>query len=170
MSNNLLQQFEAWKEIEQPNRPDFVEYLKVQSPWIFAHHPSGACFREHVWKINGLYICKGCLMTSVGFAFGVLFQLVSGWLSSFPEEILALVFVALLLPTLLTSSFRWPRLVRLMSRLLLGFLMASALLLLFVTERWDVRFVIIATYLLIQHIYEKKRKKANAELATSCNA
>ncbi len=109
-------------------------------------------------------------MTSVGFVTGISFQLVTGWLFGLPEETLALVFAALLLPTLLTSSFRWPRVVRLVSRLLLGFLMASALLLLFVTERWDVRLVVIATYLLIQHLYEKKRKKANAELATNCKA
>ena len=106
-------------------------------------------------------------MTSAGFAIGILFQLITGWLSSFAEETLALVFVALLLPTLITSSFRWPRAARLVSRLLLGFLMASALLLLFVTERWDVRLVVIVTYLVTQHLYGKKRKIANAMLLTS---
>ena len=103
-------------------------------------------------------------MTSAGFAIGILFQFITGWLSGFAEETLALVFVALLLPTLITSSFRWPRIFRLVSRLLLGFLMASALLLLFVTERWDVRLVVIAVYLVIQHLYGKKRKRANEVL------
>ena len=168
MSGGLFEQFKTWSAIERPDKPDFVEYLKHHSPWIFAHHPQSACFREHVWKINGLYVCKGCAITSVGFVVGLFVQIATQWLSHFSEESLGLIFMALLLPTLLTSSFRWPRVLRLASRVLLGFLMASALVLLFVTDRWDVRVVIIATYVVIQHIFEKKRRRANQQLLTSC--
>ena len=143
MAGDLFKEFRSWKASGAAGETDFVEHLKVHAPWTFAHHPPHACFREHVWKINGLYLCKGCLVTSVGFAVGAGLQLWSGWLSAFTEETLALIFVMLLLPTLVTGSFRWPRPVRHVARFLLGFLMASSLLLIFVTERWEVRLVLI---------------------------
>lgn len=167
-NNQLLQQFQRWQSDASGEKPDFVEHLKAHSPWIFAHHPQHACFREHVWKINGLYLCKGCVVTAVGFVAGLLLQLTSGWLSMFSEETLALIFVGLLVPTLITGTFELPRPLRHFSRFLLGGLMASALLLLFVTERWDVRIVIIATYFVTQRIFERKRKNRNREILQQC--
>jgi len=168
MAGDLLQQFRSWKAGGATGETDFVEHLKVHAPWIFAHHPQHACFREHVWKINGLYLCKGCLVTSLGFVAGTAFQLWSGWLSAFTEEMLAPIFFALLLPTLITGSFRWPRAVRHVARFLLGFLMASTLLLIFVTERWEVRLVLVATFLIVKHLFEKRRRRMNDALLLSC--
>lgn len=168
MAGDLLQQFRSWKAAGATGETDFVEHLKVHAPWIFAHHPQHACFREHVWKINGLYLCKGCLVTSLGFVAGTAFQLWSGWLSAFTEEMLAPIFFALLLPTLITGSFRWPRAVRHVARFLLGFLMASTLLLIFVTERWEVRLVLVATFLIVKHLFEKRRRRMNDALLLSC--
>jgi uncharacterized membrane protein len=168
MDGGLLQQFKAWKAADDPAKPDFVEHLKVHSPWIFAHHPADACFREHVWKINGLYLCKGCLVTSAGFVVGIAVHFLTGWLSGIAEEKLAFVFVLLLLPTLVTGSFRWRREYRHGARFLLGFLIASALLLLFITERWEVRLVVIATFFVVQGVFEKKRRRQNEALLANC--
>lgn len=164
MDNDLSRQFKAWVSNNEPGKPDFIEHLKKHDPWVFAHHPAHACFREHVWKINGLYICKGCLVTSIGFMAGLGFQVLTDWLSMYSEEVLAFIFVSLLFPTLITSSFRSPREVKHLSRFLLGFLMASSLLLVFITERWEVRLVVISTYITLQYFFEKKRKIKNREL------
>jgi len=168
MAGEVLREFRSWKAAGAAGEADFVEHLKVHSPWIFAHHPPHACFREHVWKINGLYLCKGCLVTSLGFVAGTAFQWMTGWLSAFTEEALALIFITMLVPTLITGSFRWPRSVRHVARFLLGFLMASSLLLIFVTERWEVRLVVIATFLIVKRLFEKRRRRMNDALLLSC--
>lgn len=168
MADDLLQEFKSWKAAGASGEADFVEHLKVHAPWVFAHHPPHACFREHVWKINGLYLCKGCLVTALGFVVGTVFQLTTGWLSAFTEEALALIFIVLLLPTLITGSFRWPRAARHVSRFLLGFLIASSVWLIFVTERWEVRLVVIATFLVVRHLLEQRRRRMNDEFLQRC--
>lgn len=170
MDNDLLREFKTWSASKAPGKTDFVEHLKLHSPWVFAHHPPHACFREHVWKINGLYLCKGCLVTYLGFVVGIGFQLLTGWLSSFTEETLALIFTLLLLPTLITGSFGWRREIRHVSRFLLGILMASSLMLIFMTERWEVRLVVIVTFLIVRQVFEKKRRRKNEELLQKCSA
>lgn len=167
MSRELIQQFNSWRANDE-TKMDFVEHLKNHSPWVFSHHPHHACFREHVWKINGLYVCKGCLVTSAGFLAGLLAQTVTGWLSILPEELLGAIFAAMLLPTLVSGAFNWPRVAKHVCRFLLGALMASALLLLFVTDRWDVRICVAATFVVTQHVFARKRHRQNAEHLSRC--
>jgi len=169
MDHELLQQFKAWKASTDSPKSDFIEHLKSKAPWVFAHHPAHACFREHVWKINGLYICKGCLVTSAGFAAGALLYPLTHWLQWWPEEVLGVIFVAMLLPTVLASVFRWPRPIRHVARFLLGLLMASALILVFVTERWEVRGVIFLTFIVFQGALSKKRLRQNDEHLARCS-
>jgi len=168
MDDTLLTQFHRWKTLDRQGRPDFIEYLKTANPWILAHHPADSCFREHVWKVNGLYLCKGCMVTAAGFVAGLGLQAATGWLGRFPEEALGLAFALLLLPTLLSTTFQWPRAVRHVSRFLLGVLIASALLLLFVTERWEVRTIVILTYVVVKNLYEAKRRRQNDQLLANC--
>ena len=160
-SNELIREFKVWQSQAGTNKHDFIHHLKTHAPWILAHHPAQNCFREHVWKINGLYICKGCLVTYLGIVVGIFFQAVTGWLSYYNEELLALVFFALLLPTLITSIFDWSRVIKHCSRFLLGLLISSSFLLVFVTERWEVRIVVITTFMLVQAIFSRKRKQKN---------
>ena len=149
-------------------RPSFIDYLKVADPWLFSHHPHSSCFREHVWEFNGLYLCKGCVVTSVGFLAGIAVQLGTDWISLFSEEIVGALFVALLLPTVVTSLSDAPRSLKHVSRFLLGILIASALFLLFITDRWDVRLIVVATYLVAKFILERVREKQNTALLERC--
>lgn len=167
MNNELFRHFKTWQKQDSAVKSDFIDHLKVHAPWILAHHPEHDCFREHVWKINGLYICKGCLMTAAGVFIGAFVQIVFGWISYFSEEILALIFITLLVPTLLTHYFTCPRFIKHGSRLLLGTLIASAFLLLLLTERWEVKIVIVCTFLLFQNIYSRKRHKKNVAILHS---
>ncbi|MEL6723210.1 MAG: hypothetical protein AAFP10_08365 [Pseudomonadota bacterium] len=161
MENELIQQFKVWQGQSNKAKGDFIDHLKVYSPWALAHHPAHSCFREHVWKINSLYVCKGCMMTYMGFVAGLILQAITGWLADYSEETLALVFVGLLLPTLISSTSDWPRVIKHGSRFLLGLLIASSFLLLFITERWEVRIVVIATFLFFQIVYSRKRQQKN---------
>jgi hypothetical protein len=149
-------------------RPSFIDYLKVANPWLFSHHPHSSCFRDHVWEFNGFYLCKGCVVTSGGFLAGVVLQLGTDWLSLFSEEIVGLIFIALLLPTVGTSVLGAARGLKHVARFFLGILMVSALFLLFITDRWDVRLIVAATYLSVKFVLERVREKQNNALLERC--
>lgn len=149
-------------------RPSFIAYLKLADPWLFSHHPHSSCFRDHVWQFNGLYLCKGCVVTSGGFLAGVVLQLGTDWIPLFSEEIVGAFFVLLLLPTVGTSIFDAPRGFKHVARFLLGILIASALFLLFITERWDVRLIVVATYLVSKLVLERVRERQNNALLERC--
>jgi hypothetical protein len=169
MGTELLEHYQRWSSLSTDQRPSFIDYLKRADPWVFSHHPHDACFREHVWQFNDFYWCKGCVVTSLGFAAGVTAQLLSGWLALLPEEALGIVFFALLVPTLIASASGAPRGFKHVARFLLGALIASALLLVFLTDRWDVRLIIIITYVVTKFGLEKIRAKQNATTLRRCH-
>lgn len=168
MSKELLHHYQVWSSLDKDQRPAFVDYLKTVGPWLFSHHPHNACFREHVWKVNGFYLCKGCVMTSIGFLAGLAVQLGTGWISLLPEELVGLCFVALLLPTIGTSLLDAPRSLKHLARFLLGVLIASALLLIIVTGSWAVRAVVIVTYVITKSVFGKVREAQNESLIKRC--
>ena len=108
-------------------------------------------------------------MTAVGFVIGLTAQILTGWLTQFSEEILAVAFIGLLLPTVFSAWLDAPRPIKHLSRFLLGVLMASALILLFATDRWSVRLVIVAVYLTVKTVLEHRRQQKNDQLLQECN-
>jgi hypothetical protein len=129
------------------------------NPHSFAHHPPEACFHEHVWYWRGFYWCKGCVVTTSGAIVGLFLQFLSGWLGSLDEYVVGIAFVALLLPTIITSITKAPRISKHVSRFLLGIVCSSAFLLIFVTDRWLVRLTIIAAFFAIRTPLERRRRK-----------
>lgn len=160
MKNRLAELMQAYRR-----RPDgeadksLWQFVAERDPYVFSHHPAGPEFREHVWKIGGLYFCKGCVVTFFGAVFGAGYFAVSRWLYEFTDIEVGLIFCVLLVPTLLLHLWRAPRWFRHASRFLLGFLMASAFLMLFVTDSWLVRAVIAGAYLVAKIPLERKRNR-----------
>ena len=169
MSMELLNQYRNWSAISADQRPSFIEYLKITDPWLLAHHPRSRCFREHVWEFNGFYLCKGCVVTSAGFLAGVILQVATGWVSSLSDQAAGAVFLMMLLPTIGTSLLDAPRVYKHVSRFLLGVLLASAVFLLFITESWAVRVVVIVTYIVARRSLESAREKKNRALLAACD-
>lgn len=170
----LLEMLMAY--VLQPGRAQgrsLFQYVRDENPHVLSHHPADACFREHVFQIGGLYVCKGCVMTVSGVIAGVAVALATGWLGLLAEAGRARwdapwgelwvggAFVAMLLPTVLTSLFGAPRPIKHVCRFVLGMLIGSAIVMLFVSQSWAIRGVIVATFFLVKWPLERKRRRDN---------
>lgn len=144
------------------------DFVAEKDPLVFSHHPPGPAFREHVWKIGGLYFCKGCVVTFSGTVFGLVFAAASGWLQRLTDLQVAWVFLALLLPTPLVHLLRLPRSCKHLARFFLGLLISSAVLMLFVTDSWAVRLTIVATYFVAKIPMERMRNRENRKIEGRC--
>jgi hypothetical protein len=143
---------------------NFFIFLRERNPRLFAHHPDHPVFQNHVWTYHGLYFCKGCVMTFAGILFGAVFSLLSGWLKWYSEIQIGFIFLAMLLPSVVTSLMNLPRIAKHVARFLLGILMASAIIMIFITDSWTVRLAIVGTFLLVRTPLERKRKRDNETL------
>jgi hypothetical protein len=142
----------------------FFDFLRERNPYLFAHHPNHPAFRDHIWIYRGCYFCKGCTVTFAGILFGGLLYWLTGWLRWFSEPQIGLVFLGLLLPSVFTSLVNSPRVAKHITRFLLGILVISALVMLFVTDDWMVRFVIAGSFLAVRIPLERKRRRDNDSL------
>jgi hypothetical protein len=108
----------------------FFAFLRKRNPRLFAHHPDHPAFQEHVWGYHGLYFCKGCTVTFGGIVFGGILYFSTEWLRWFSEVQIGFIFLAILLPSVVTSLMNLPRIVKHVARFLLGILgfMGSGLL------------------------------------------
>jgi uncharacterized membrane protein len=144
----------------------FLQFLRQRNPYLFAHHPDHPAFKDHVWVSHGLFFCKGCSVTFAGMIFGVFLYLPTKWLEWFSDVQIGFIFLALLIPTLIATLLSLPRIVKHVARFLLGILMTSALLMLFITNSWAIRFAIVFTYLAIKIPLKRKRHNDNEKLIT----
>ena len=142
----------------------FWSYFRHKNPYIFAHHPRGAAFREHVWEYRGLYFCRGCVMTFLGMFLGAILYLATGWFRGLDMVQTGIAFWLLLLPSVITSVIAVPPLIKHMARILLGVVVISAVILLFVADSWLMRFLIVFTYFLVQIPLSRRRRRLNDAL------
>ena len=166
MSNRLISLTRAYRERSKEKEDQSLwEFAAEKDPHLFSHHPAQPEFRSHVWKIGGLYFCKGCVVTFAGAVFGIVLFALSGWLRWFSDWEIGAIFVGLLLPSVFSSLLQLPRWCRHIGRFLLGILLASAFLMLFVTDSWLIRGVIILTYFVTKTPLERLRNRQNRELS-----
>lgn len=166
MDNRLLALMKEYRQ-RPPEKEEqsLWSFAAERDPDLFSHHPSGPSFREHVWEIGGLRFCKGCVMTWIGMLFGAIFFACTQWLYSLSVAEVAGVFALLLAPSAIVPVLGLPRGIRHVARFLLGFLMVSAFLMLFVTDSWWVRGAIVVTYLVAKRVLERRRYRENQKLA-----
>lgn len=155
------------KDVTFQKKPQgFLQFLRKRNPYLFAHHPDHPAFRDHVWVFHGLFLCKGCTVTFAGMIFGGLLYLPTRWLEWFSDVQIGFIFLALLLPTPVATLLPLPRIAKHVARFLLGILMTSALVMLFITNSWAVRLAIVFTYLAIKIPLKRKRQHDNETLIT----
>jgi len=165
MSDSLIDIVKVWfQSRKQGGDEPLWDYLRRTNPWVFSHHPKGECFHEHVWTMGGLHFCKGCLMTLSGAVAAVVLQVATGWLRTLPIQWTAFVFVALLLPSVVTSLLGVSRPVKHVARVLLGVLMVSAVWLFIITEDWWVRLILVAVYFSVKLPLDRRRRRQNSEI------
>jgi hypothetical protein len=145
----------------------FWSYFRQRNPHIFAHHPPGAAFRDHVWEYRGIYFCKGCVMTFLGMFLGAILYLLTGWFRELNLVQTGIAFWSLLLPVVMTSLFRVPPFLKHLARILLGVVVISSAILLFTTTSWLTRFLIVFTYFLVLIPLSRRRRRLNDALLKS---
>ncbi len=147
----------------------FWGYLKIHNPWVFSHHPAHNCFRDHVWAFRGLYFCKGCVVSCLGWTVAILTQLGTGWLQALPVKTISCVFVALLAPVVLTSLLDVSRVWKHLSRFLLGFLMVSSAWYLFLADQWWAKVMVVLVYFGVKTPLDRLRARKNQRWLMSSN-
>ena len=145
----------------------FWSYFRQRNPYFFSHHPQGDVFHDHVWEYRGLYFCKGCVMTFLGMFLGAIFYLATGWLRELNIVQTGIAFWVLLLPVIITSIFPLPLFLKHLARILLGLVVISAVIMLFITPSWWVRFSIVFTYLIVLIPLSRRRRRQNDALLKS---
>ena len=165
VANRTLELLRAYRERPSTEAEKGLrEFIAERDPYLFSHHPADSAFREHVWRFGGMYFCKGCVMTAAGMLCGGLFFAVTRWLNFLSDLQAGGVFLLLLMPTLITHLLDLPRPCKHFSRFLLGVLLVSAVCMLFVTDSWLVRFVIVGTYFAVRIPLERKRDRVNRRM------
>ena len=167
MNHRLLELFRDFRQRSRSGETDqsLLEFIVERDPYVFSHHPACDRFRGHVWKFKGLYVCKGCLMTFAGMVAGALVYVSTGWLASMDVTGVAVVFSLLLIPSVIAHGLDLPRPLKHGSRFLLGVLVVSALIMLFVTDSWTVRLIIVGTYFAVKIPLARRRERMNRALA-----
>ena len=103
-------------------------------------------------------------MTAVGWLMAIVLQLDTEWLKRVPVRALIIIFFALLLPVVVTSFFKIPRVWKHIARVLLGFLVASAIWFFFITDQWWVRGVIAVVYFAVKIPLDRRRRRQNEQV------
>lgn len=147
----------------------FFAFLRARNPRLFAHHPDHPAFSDHVWEWKGLTFCKGCTMTFAGIVAGGILYALTGWLRWFSDVQKGLIFLTFLSPSVISALFGLPRSVKHASRFLLGVLLTSAAVLVFITDSWAVRLSVIGVFLAVRIPLERKRRKDNETLMREFN-
>jgi hypothetical protein len=142
----------------------FWAYFRRRNPYVFAHHPPGEVFRDHVWEYQGLYFCKGCVMTFLGMFLGTILYLATGWLQGLNLVQTGIIFWVMLLPAIITSVFPVSFFLKHLARILLGVVVISAVIMLLITPSWWVRFLIVFTYFLVLIPLSRRRRGQNDAL------
>jgi hypothetical protein len=82
----------------------FIKRWQLSWRFTFAHHPICASYKDHYWKIQGVYICQGCTLVYSSF-FVVLLFLLFFQLTLLPLHYL-IVGIIILIPILLIELLK----------------------------------------------------------------
>lgn len=145
---SLLANYLACPASSRP--PSFLAFVRTRNPHLFSHHAHDqADYLDHVWRLGGFYICRGCTTAILvaPLAFGL--ALLTRWPVGVPTIATATIFAALLLLALL--PLRDGRRTRLhdLRRAALGCLLGSAAAYLLLCDGWLERAAVVGVYLAV---------------------
>ena len=142
----------------------FFAFVRERNPHVFSHHAHDrADYLDHVWRLGGLYICRGCstVIIFTPLAFGA--ALFSRWPVILPTAATALIFTMLLLLSImpLRDGPRTP--LHDLRRVALGCLLGSAAAYVVICNDWALRGVVVGVYLAVLIVRRFVRRRAAAE-------
>ncbi len=142
----LLAQYLACPVQAKP--PSFLAFVLDHNPHVFSHHDHDrADYHDHVWRIGGLYLCRGCTTVIVVTLLSFTVALLTRWPVRVPTSATAVIFVAMLLCALLPLGDGPRTLLHDLRRVALGCLLGSAVVYLFLCDDWMLRSTVVGVYL-----------------------
>lgn len=158
--NPAMQIWEAYKKRPKKRQKEsFWQFLRKENPYVLSNHPPVPVFREHVWSFFGFYFSKGLIASFGGMFIGFIVYLSTNWLKLINDWQTAIVFCLLLLPTIVTVYLKSSRPLKLLARIIQGFLSLSAFVKIFNSDHWLTPLIIIAVYFLVRIPLSRKRKR-----------
>ena len=106
-------------------------------------------------------------MTFLGIFLGLILYLATGWFQGLNSFELAIYFWLLLFPAVVTSVYPVPPFLKHLARIMLGVVVISSLITLFITPSWLNRFSIVFTYCLVLIPLSRRRRRQNEALLKS---
>lgn len=144
---------------------------RILGPYRLSHHPLCGNFREHVYVIRGKQICRGCTMQYSGMIIALLIIGVGffmGWWTGLADWELILLLYLLIGPTFLTAFLIENRLLKDISRFLLGMAFTTAFVALIFVPNWLVKGLILIN-LIPGYIYlNRRRSQQNEAVCAQC--
>ena len=65
----VLREYMAVRKTEP--KISIFDFVRYRNPYIIAHHnPKQNDFDQHVWNLNGVFLCKGCVLVLAGCLIG----------------------------------------------------------------------------------------------------
>jgi hypothetical protein len=138
------------------------QYLAAYAPLAFAHHREEDGLPEHTFLWRGLYLCRGCVMASIGILIGIAAGLSTSWVSRISTWELAAALTAMVAPTVLTTLWQGPRPLRDACRLVLGVAVGSSLAAMFLVDSWLVKLIIAFAFVAGRKILGGHRRRKMA--------
>jgi len=144
----LLTNYRACPECSKPS--SFFAFVRERNPHVFSHHAHDrADYLDHVWRVGGLYLCRGCMtvIAVTPLSFGL--ALLTRWPVIVPLMATVLIFVALLLVSLLPLRDGRRTLLHDLRRIALGGLLGSAAAYVLLCDDWLLRGVVVCVYVAV---------------------
>lgn len=144
-------------------------HLKYTYTFYFSHHPLCDKYKNHIYKIGNMYICKGCFHTYSGFSvLSILYLILSlnkiSFFFSIFESVYGLLLNLLFLFPLIVDilNIKVPRIIKNLFRQMLGYAIATALFVIIFSSilfKFISILVMIITYIKLK--IARKSKKYN---------
>lgn len=133
------------------SRPrSFLAFVRERNPHVLSHHAHDRSdYREHVWQVGGLYLCRGCMTVIIVTPLAFALALVTRWPVATATVWTAAIFSALLLLALLPLRDGPRTLLRDLRRVALGCLLGSAAAYLLLCDDWLLRGAVIGVYVVV---------------------
>ena len=147
---------------------------RILGPYRISHHPLCDNFNDHVYKIWGRKVCRGCTMQYSGMILAFILIVLGGlpninfWLNWTDLEFGILLYI-LIAPTLITAFFIDNRFLKDGARFLLGMAFSFSFVLFIFTSDWLVKGFILLNFIPGYFYLQKRREMKNEDVCKGCD-
>lgn len=139
----------------------------VIAPLRWSHHPKCSYFEDHVFIIRGRKFCRGCTCFYPSLLISLLVSVVFQ-VYSLESYLLIPLLTLMLVPTLLSFRFTFPRLLKDMNKSLLGINTGLAFAVILLNPDLLVKAIVIVVLVPSAWYVEKRRERKNLAVCESC--